>query len=217
MMDFLVKKKNYLILIFTVVYLLVFTLNALFYANFEFLYYTVLLAVLIYVVIIVNKRLHLGFFILINLSILGFLHLLGGNLYWQGIRLYDWYFIPNFFRYDNFIHTYATFIATLALYSLLGNFIDFEIKKRYPLFALILILMAIGLGTLNELAEFFAVVVFNVAEKVGGYFNNALDLLFNTIGAILATIIIYFYRERPKFIQHLEPGNNIKKFNPPDS
>ncbi len=211
MINFLVKKKNYLILAFTVGYLAAFTVNAIFWANFEFLYYTILLVGLIYVIVVINKRLHLAFFILFNLSILGFLHLLGGNLYIGQARLYDFYFIPGIFRYDNFIHTYATFIATLALYSLLSNFIAMEIKKRYFIFAIILVLMAIGLGTINELVEFFAVLVFGVAEQVGGYFNNSLDLLFNTIGATLGTIVIYFYRERPKFIQHLEPFKGDKK------
>jgi len=210
MIDFLMKNKNYLILVFTIVYLAAFTVNGILWGNYEFLYYTVLMGVLIYSIIILHQRLHLAFFILFNLSILGFLHLLGGNLYFGQIRLYDFYLIPAIFRYDNFIHAYATFIATVALYSLLANFIDVEIKKRYLIFAIILILMAIGLGTINELVELFAVVFFGVAERVGSYFNNALDLLFNTIGAVLATVVIYFYRERPQFIQKIngQTGKN---------
>jgi len=203
-MNYLIKNKNYVILAFTVVYLLAFTINAVIYSNFEFLYYTVLMVVLIYTIIYINKFLHLGFFILLNLSVLGFLHLLGGNFYLWNTRLYDLYFVPGLIRYDNLIHTFATFIATLALYSLLCNFIDPQVKTRYPIFAIILILMAIGLGTINELVELVAVVLFGAAEKVGGYFNNALDLLFNTIGATLATIVIYFYIERPKFIRKID-------------
>ena len=122
--------KNQLILIFTFVYLAAFTINGIWRANFEFLYYTFLIVALIYLILRFNKFLHLAFFILFNLSILGFLHLLGGNLYIASVRLYDWYFIPGVIRYDNFIHTYATFIATLALYSLLSNFIGSEIKER---------------------------------------------------------------------------------------
>ncbi|MFA6255062.1 MAG: hypothetical protein WC675_03445 [Patescibacteria group bacterium] len=204
MIDFLFQRKNYLILIFTVAYLIAFTVNAIIWANFEFLYYTVLMVVIIYLVITLTKKLHLGFFILFNLSILGFLHLLGGNFYLGSVRLYDFYLISGIIRYDNFIHTYATFIATLTLYSLLFDFVDERIRQNYPIFALILVLMAIGLGAINELVELFAVVAFGVAEKVGGYFNNALDLLFNTIGAILATVVIHFYLERPKFIQRID-------------
>jgi len=203
MLDYLVKKKNHLILIFTIVYLVAFTANAFFWGNFEFLYYISLMVVLIFLIIIFNKQLHLAFFILFNLSILGFLHLLGGNFYFWDLRLYDLYFIEGFIRYDNVIHTYATFIGTIALYSLLSNFIDERIRQRYIIFSIILILMAIGMGTIVELVEFLAVVFFNAQERVGGYFNNALDLFFNTVGAIAATIIIYFYLERPRFIQKI--------------
>ena len=203
MLDFLVKKKNYLILFFTVAYLAAFTVNAFFGANFEFLYYTVLMVGLISLIIVLNKRLHLAFFILVNLSLLGFLHLLGGNFYLYGIRLYDFYVIPYILRYDNVIHTYATFIATLTLYSLIGNYIDERLRSRYFLFAFGLVLMALGMGAINELLELFAVLVFGVTEKVGDYFNNAFDLFFNTVGAIAATIVIYFYLERPRFIQKI--------------
>ena len=203
-MGYLVDKKNYIIFAFTVVYLFAFTVNAVIFSNFEFLYYTVLMVGLIYAVMYINKFLHLGFFILFNLSILGFLHLLGGNLYLGTIRLYDFYFVSGVIRYDNIIHTFATFIATIALYSLLVNFIDERVKSRYPFFAIILVLMAIGLGTINELVELAAVLFFDAAEKVGGYFNNALDLLFNTIGATLATVVIYFYIDRPKFIKKID-------------
>ncbi|NUM25645.1 MAG: hypothetical protein HUU49_03425 [Candidatus Buchananbacteria bacterium] len=208
MMDYLVERKNYLIFVFTVVYLAAFTINAIFHQNYEFLYYTVLLVALIYIITTIHHRLHLGFFIIINLSVLGFLHLLGGNLYFGHLRLYDFYIIAGVIRYDNIIHTYATFIATLGLYSLIEPFIDVSLKKRYYAFALVLILMAIGLGTINELVELFAVLLFDVSEKVGGYFNNALDLLFNTLGATAATVVIYYYNYRPKFIRRIDGQTN---------
>ena len=207
MMNYLVARKNQLILIFTLAYLAAFTANAIFWVNFEFLYYTFLISVLIYLVVIIHKNLHLAFFILVNLSLLGFFHLLGGNFYFNGLRLYDFYFLPGIIRYDNFVHAYGTFIATVAFYSLLSNFISIDLKKRYPIFALILILLAIGMGTIVELVEFLAVVIFGVTEKVGDYFNNTLDLFFNTLGATLATVVIYFYRERPQFIKKLNGEN----------
>ena len=204
MMDYLVNKKNELIFAFTVVYLVAFTINAIFQQNYEFLYYTVLLIGVISIVVMIHQSLHLGFFIIINLSILGFLHLSGGNLYLGQLRLYDFYVVGGILRYDNIIHSYATFIATLGLYSLLSPFIYQSVKKRYPIFAIILVLMAIGLGTINELVEFLAVLLLGVTEKVGGYYNNSLDLLFNTLGALAGTIVIYFYNYRPKFIKRID-------------
>lgn len=201
---FVLEKKNYLILVFTVVYLAAFTYNGVIHGNIEFLYYTFLLGILIYLVIYLHHQLHLGFFILFNLSVLGFLHLLGGNYYLaNGIRLYDISIIPFIFYYDNFIHSYAAFIGTLALYSLFINFLGTQIKKRFPIIALLLVLMALGMGSIVEVVEFFAVVVFGATERVGDYYNNALDLLFNTIGSLLATFVIYFYQYRPKFLTEI--------------
>jgi uncharacterized membrane protein YjdF len=134
---------------------------------------------------------------------------LGGNLYLGSLRLYDFYLLPSFFRYDNFVHAYGTFIGTLALYSLLNKAIEQEVRKRYWIFALLLVFTSIGLGTIVELVEFFAVLVFGVTEKVGDYFNNTLDLLFNTLGATLATIVLYFYHHRPDFIAKIN-GQNRK-------
>lgn len=207
---FITAKRNYLILVFTIVYLTAFTMNSIVYSNFEFLYYTIALSVLIYVTIYLHQKLHLGFFILFNLSLMGFLHLLGGNFHFaDGTRLYDFYLIPYLFKYDNLIHSYATFIGTLAFYSLLVDTIGETIKKRFSAFATILLLMAMGIGAFVELTEFFAVVMFGASERVGDYFNNALDLFFNVIGALWAIIIIYFYQHRPKFIKKLNGQTSI--------
>lgn len=212
MINFLVRKKNYLILAFTLVYLVAFTVNAFSQTNFEFLYYTFLTVILIFVIIKLNKRLYLDSFIILNLSLLGFFHLLGGNLNLQDRRLYDFFLIPGLpWHYDNFVHTYGSFIATLALYSLLSNYIDQKIKQKYFIFAFILMLMAMGVGTIVELLELCAVLFFNAARQVGDYYNNAFDLYYNTVGAALGTIFIYFYRERPKFLEKI--NEQIRKNN----
>ncbi len=197
------EDKNNLILTFTIIYLSIFTASAILGENFEFLYYTVLMVFLIFLVLHVNKFLHLSFFIVFNLSILGFLHLFAGNFYIDDLRLYDFYLIPGIFRYDNFIHTYGTFIGTLALYSLLVDFIGRKIQRNYWVFSLILILMGMGLGVIVELVELGAVLFLDASEQVGDYYNNAFDLFFNTIGAILAAVIIYFYRENPRYMKKI--------------
>ena len=50
---------------------------------------------------------------------------------------------------------------------------------------LIAILGAIGLGAVNEIIEFISVLLFP-GNGVGGYVNNAIDLVFNTLGAVIA-------------------------------
>ncbi|MDD2807388.1 MAG: hypothetical protein PHW95_02630 [Patescibacteria group bacterium] len=204
MNNFLNSKKNYLVFTFTVVYLAAFTFNSIINANYEFLYYTFLISFIIYLIFTIHQKLHLAFFILINLSLMGFFHLLGGNFYLHGnVRLYDYYIIPGIFRYDNFVHTYGAFIGTLTLYSLLNLVFDERVKKRYFIFSFILVLMAMGMGTIVEIVEFIGAMTFNAWDQVGDYTNNALDLVFNTLGAILAATVIYFYRNPPNFIRKI--------------
>jgi len=48
-----------------------------------------------------------------------------------------------------------------------------------------------GAGALNEIVEFVATVL--VPEtNVGGYYNTALDLVFNAAGALVAGLYIFF-------------------------
>src|SRR3989344_6681075 len=131
LINFFIQRKNYLILTFTIGYVVTFGLNAFLQANFEFLYYILLMVGLIYLAVFLNRRLHLAFFIIVNLSLLGFLHLLGGIAYLGSTRLYDLYFFTGVIRYDNLIHAYGTFIATLTLYGVLVNFIDERIRRNY--------------------------------------------------------------------------------------
>jgi hypothetical protein len=54
----------------------------------------------------------------------------------------------------------------------------------YPAFA------SMGLGAVNEIIEFVAVLVFP-QTNVGGYANTALDLVFNSFGAIFSVATIF--------------------------
>jgi hypothetical protein len=46
-----------------------------------------------------------------------------------------------------------------------------------------------GLGAVNEIIEFIAVL--SVPDtNVGGYYNTALDLVFNGAGAVIAMVIV---------------------------
>ena len=51
------------------------------------------------------------------------------------------------------------------------------------------ILAAIGVGLLNEVVEFGMVVFADAADAVGGYYNTALDLVFNLVGAVMGVFI----------------------------
>ena len=54
-----------------------------------------------------------------------------------------------------------------------------------------LVLIALGLGTINEIIE-FAVQLSIPETNVGGYINTGWDMVSNSVGAITAVLIMKF-------------------------
>lgn len=178
------------IVYFTFFYTLIFSINALLRGNVEFIYYTALMLLSISIIMFVHRRMHFYPIVLMSLSGLGLLHLLGGNLWIGTVRLYDYFFIPGIFRYDNFVHMLGSAIMVMLAHALLVPILDNDFEKRHSYFILLLVLIGMGLGAINELVEFFAVLVFNVGQQVGDYTNTLLDLVFNTFGTTLMAIFL---------------------------
>lgn len=189
------KTESKLILIFTVLYIMLFTILAFIRKNYEFLYYTLVMSSLITLIVLYHKKLHLSLIILTGLSVLGFMHVAGGNLYFSGNRLYEIY-ILNIIRYDQLVHSFGVFIATFVGYSLLKPYLDHRIEHHPVVLSLILVAIASGFGAINEILEFGAVIFLGADKAVGDYHNNALDLVFNTLGSIIACFFIYQYHKK---------------------
>ncbi len=99
------------------------------------------------------------------------------------------------FKFDQFVHWFGFGVATIVFYQLLRPYLGARINWRalYPL----IVLGGMGFGALNEVIE-FAAVVFLGQTGVGGYWNTALDLVFNLVGAATAAGFIRLYY-RPGF------------------
>ena len=106
-------------------------------------------------------------------------------------------------KFDQVVHAFGFAVATLVVFHLLRPYLGGKVNWKivYPIIAL----GGMGLGVINEIVEFIAVVVFP-ETGVGGYYNTALDLVFNTIGAVLATVFIHFYYRpsRPRLNRSFE-------------
>ncbi|MBW3011855.1 hypothetical protein KY311_01600 [Candidatus Woesearchaeota archaeon] len=188
------KLELNLILAFVVLYVAFFLISAVLKGNYEFLYYGVIVSILIIIAKVNYENFHLSSSILFGLAILGFFHLMGGNTYPGGVRLYDHYFW--IFRYDNFVHFLGGFMMLLVSYSLLAPHFK-SIKHERPFaFSMILILFTLGAGAVVEMTELLSVIFLNAGPRVGDYFNNAFDIVFNFLGASCASIVAYFYRKR---------------------
>lgn len=197
-------KTHWAIILFNLVYLLIFAVYYISIKNYEFLWY---IAVVVFFLILIGMTLHrtkFDYVILIGLSLWGFLHMAGGGIIVNGEVLYRYILIPlynggeDFFilKFDQFVHFFGFGVTTLVIYQLLTGHLNFAHKKGTIYF--VAICASMGLGALNEIVEFIAVLVFP-ETGVGGYFNTSLDLVFNMFGAITGGVVDYLRRKRDCF------------------
>lgn len=175
--------------------------------NWEFLLYVVQMAGLMALIMWANICANFSPRTLAMLSIWGLLHLGGGIIpvpvHLAQINdadktravLYGLWFIRDVFKYDNLVHAFGFFAATLAVGEALRPFLATPIRPRLALFVIVAS-AGMGLGAVNEMIEFAATVMFP-KTGVGGYVNNALDLCWNALGAAVATAVTVRGWKRP--------------------
>lgn len=197
-------KKYVSIIIFNLLYILGFGGYYVGIQNYEFLWYVAVLVFFAALVIATRRRSGFGNGILWGLSIWGFLHMAGGGVRIGDDVLYGLQLIPIggvgdafVLRFDQVVHAYGFAVATLVVHHLLTPYLSQKTnwKVVYPIIAV----AGMGLGAVNEIVEFIAVVVFP-STGVGGYYNTALDLVFNAIGAVCAIVLIWYRRTESKTV-----------------
>ena len=106
------------------------------------------------------------------------------------VELYDLILIPlvgepyNVLKYDQVVHLFCYLVIAMLLYDICRpNFV-----KETLMTSTIVVLAASGVGVINEMIEFSTTIYFPDGG-VGGYVNNAIDLIFNFIGAIVGVAI----------------------------
>jgi VanZ family protein len=117
------------------------------------------------------------------------LHILGGLLTIGDGVLYSLVLIPVtgepylILKYDQLVHVYCYFVVALIVCKVVMQSARPEVP--FGLLAVIIVLAATGIGALNEIVEFIAVV--SVPQtNVGGYENTLIDVVANLLGALLA-------------------------------
>lgn len=182
------------VLWFTLAYVGGFTAWFLLQGDFEFIIYVATMAILIG---LVGWNLRSAAFpvpMLWALTLWGLAHMAGGGVTIGDGVLYSLPLIPmigsgemTILKYDQVVHAYGFGITAWVLWHLMAHNHPGLRGTRtilvYPALA------AMGLGAVNEIIEFVAVL--SVPDtNVGGYYNTALDLCFNALGAVTAMILI---------------------------
>lgn len=158
------------------------------------------MAALIVIVAIMDKRITFSNLVLWLLGLWGLLHLAGGLIPIpdtiadmddadpaDAIQvLYNMRLAPYLPRYDQCVHALGfgtcALAAREALQAHLGKPISINIQMGSAIF-----LIALGLGAINEIVEFAAVLLIP-DTNVGGYVNTGWDLVSNAAGAGLAIL-----------------------------
>jgi hypothetical protein len=172
--------------------------------NFEFVYYSTILALLVLGVWYLDRRVHLPTWVLWALALWGFIHLMGGvvpipnsltepgspaNLY--NLRLAPW--LP---KYDQVVHALGFGVASIAGWHALRATYT---TPPHPGIGhcLAIVLLGMGLGAVNEVIEFVATRLMPWTN-VGGYDNTGWDLTSNLVGCIGAGLFLRACPARPQ-------------------
>ncbi|OVE74948.1 hypothetical protein BVX95_00805 [archaeon D22] len=175
-------------ILFSWVLLAAFIIAALIRKNYEFLFYASSLILLVLIIQISDKKFDYPKIALWGMNSWLILHLLGGMAKIGSTRLYDFMLLDiigepyHILKYDQFVHAYCYFFAAFFIYTLIKKEAP---KMQWGLAVFLTIVASIGIGGINEIIEFMAVVLVD-SNGVGGYYNTAIDLVANTIGAIFA-------------------------------
>jgi hypothetical protein len=194
------EKREWFLIIFNLIYIIPFTVYYILKANYEFLVYVLVLILIFILVAIISRKIKFGYLSLWGLSLWGLMHMAGGGLIINGDVLYalklikiidigDTYLL----KYDQLVHAYLYFVVVF----LINDFLKLYINRKIPrlVYYGTITLLSVSIGALNEIVEFSTVLFFG-NTGVGGYFNNSIDLVANTLGAILGSWVLYLKRQQ---------------------
>lgn len=182
----------------TLAYTIPFTAYFLSQGNGEFIWYIVVVLVLMGLVLGTLPKSQLPRGIVWALSAWALLHLAGGSVRVGDTVLYGLQLLPIYngggemilLKYDQVVHAFGFGLSALAMLHFLRRY---ESDKNKIGVYIIAALAGMGLGVLNEIVEFIAVLLFP-NNGVGGYVNTSLDLIFNTLGAAVAISVVWLLR-----------------------
>lgn len=128
------------------------------------------------------------------------LHILGGGVMVNDDVLYNYVVYPvenpaglTFLKFDQVVHTFGSLVAAFYAYFFLARAGSLSWLALFILTAL----AAMGIGAINEMLEFAAKLSIPDTD-VGGYYNTAVDLCVNFVGAVLgAALAVRFWKLAP--------------------
>lgn len=186
-----VTKTQIGILLASIIYLLIFIFLFLGRKNYEFIMYIGVVGFFIVLISYLHFKFNFSTGVLLGLSAWGLLHMCGGFFIINNNVLYA-YQVFSFMGFDQLVHMFGFGMATLFSYYILKP--NLGRKISWIGISIMLVFIGMGLGALNEIVEFIAVLTMP-ETGVGGYENTMWDVVYNTIGAVLAVVWVNLKRK----------------------
>jgi putative membrane protein len=187
----LLNRREWPIFFVNVGYLTVFSAIAATRSNTEFLLYAAIVLLAAGGILWRQRVLRIDASILWGLTVWGLLHMSGGLIRVGDGVLYEVVLLPLIrrgelvvLRFDQCVHAFGFGVATCLCHHVLSKSLRRDARLGAGFWVLI-VLMGCGVGAVNEMVEFLAVLIMP-ETGVGGYENTMLDLVFNAIGAVMA-------------------------------
>ncbi|GAA0302488.1 DUF2238 domain-containing protein [Rhodovulum strictum] len=193
-----IERREWAVFWFTMAYVAGFTIWFFSRGNYEFIWYVLTMMGMIALAALGLRKAEFPAALLWALSLWGLAHMAGGGVPVGGSVLYNWMIWHvggegelAILKYDQAVHAYGFGVTAWMLWHLMVRHYPATAGSwtalTYPAFG------AMGLGALNEIIEFVAVL--SIPDtNVGGYLNTGLDLVFNAIGATVAVLTIALVR-----------------------
>jgi len=194
------EKKYVPLLVANAAALIGFTAYYLMGGNYEFLVYISVIVFFLAVIYFTRDKVDYPIPILWGLSFWAIMHMAGGTFYIGDTRLYDFIFVPlvgepyNVLRFDQLIHAFGFGVTTFVAFYLLRPLLKSSAQGSMTI-AILLTMVGLGAGGVNEILEFITTIL-SPDTGVGGYINNAVDLVSNVTGAAIAATYIYHRADR---------------------
>ena len=186
-------RGEWVIAIFTAVYVAAFLAYFIMIADQEFIGYLATMVILVGLVTWSHQLMRFPLTLLWALALWGLAHMAGGSLQVWGTVLYNLVLLPiagdgelRILKYDQLVHFYGFAVTAWMLWFILQKRAP-QLRRTLAVYAFPA-LASMGLGAVNEIVEFSAVMLVP-HTNVGGYYNTALDLVFNALGAIFAMLV----------------------------
>jgi hypothetical protein len=188
-----IKPGHIVLLIINIGLLIAFGTAFLLKRNYEFVIYVGVIIACLSLICLTFFRVAYSTATLLGLTIWSLLHMAGGGVYINDIRLYDIILIPlsqtyPILRYDQVVHIFGFAAATLTIFDLLRPLLKDDLQHFIAL-SVVVVMAGLGVGAFNEIVEALVSAIVP-SSGVGGYVNTALDLISDLIGAILAMAFI---------------------------